>query len=66
MVGLPEGQRSLRYHQAPFFGEAGVGHARAYPYIRVGRIRLLWIFRSMVRVAREGRHQPIRTDPSRR
>jgi hypothetical protein len=37
--GLPEGHRSITYNRAPYFGEAGVGHARAYPYLRVGRIR---------------------------
>lgn len=36
---LAEKDRNLRYGGAPYYGETGVALARAYPFIRVGRVR---------------------------
>lgn len=37
--GLDSRQRGVNFRGGSFFGEAGLGRARAYPYIRIGRVR---------------------------
>lgn len=39
IAALDSGVRGVNFRGASFFGEAAVGRARAYPYIRVGRVR---------------------------
>jgi hypothetical protein len=39
IANLSASARGVNFRGASFFGEANVGRARAYPYIRVGRVR---------------------------
>ncbi|GAA2074668.1 hypothetical protein IDH50_11245 [Aeromicrobium tamlense] len=39
IAGLDSKERGINYRAASYFGEAGTGSARAYQYIRVGRVR---------------------------
>ena len=39
IAGLASKERGINYRAASYFGEAGSGKARAYRYIRVGRVR---------------------------